>query len=99
MRWKSEVKVECCIVKENELGSQVSSDEVSERRPMQRVLATGRLRCESGSEIKYFSKLLYQLNQSGLQSVIKAGLPHAAAQYFYNLKKCQRKLPLPEFCN
>lgn len=31
MRWKSEVKVECCAVNDNEDGSLLSNDEVSER--------------------------------------------------------------------
>lgn len=29
MRWKSEVKVECCMVNESETGSLLSNDEVS----------------------------------------------------------------------
>lgn len=29
MRWKSEVKVECCMVSESETGSLLSNDEVS----------------------------------------------------------------------
>lgn len=72
MRWKSEVKVECRIGKEKENGSLVSNDEVSEGRACS--LYTRDQQVESVSEILYYSKLLCQLNESGLRSVIKAGL-------------------------
>lgn len=54
MRWKSEVKVECCVVSENDNESLLSGDEVREGgRATPSRLTWESVHSQSAAEIKY----------------------------------------------